>query len=249
MRRAPTPWYDAWVPSFALVLEAIDLRAAYPSTTGAVEVLHGVSLSLAAGEMTAIVGPSGSGKSTLMHLLGGLDTPTGGEVIWAGHSLRGQDVETLARRRAREVGFIFQHHYLLEDLTVTQNVNLPSLILGTSDEPRALQLLARVGLGGKGVLYPRALSGGERQRAALARAMQAKPRLVLADEPTGSLDRPNARQVFDLLLNLARREGAAVAVVTHDEVLAASADRVLRLEDGRIVPESVGATSPAVGAS
>ncbi|HEX2863579.1 MAG TPA: ABC transporter ATP-binding protein [Deinococcales bacterium] len=227
-------------------LEALDLRAAYPGPTGLVEVLHGISLQVSPGVLTAVVGPSGSGKSTLLHLLGGLDVPSGGEVRWAGRSLRGQSVEAVARRRARETGFIFQHHYLLEDLTVLQNVNLPSLVLGTSDEARARDLLARVGLAGKEGLFPRALSGGERQRAALARALQSRPEIVLADEPTGSLDRPNARQVFDLLLNLARLEGAAVVVVTHDEPLAALADRVLSLEDGRIVHDSAAALT-AVG--
>jgi lipoprotein-releasing system ATP-binding protein len=216
-------------------LEVRDLRQTYRSDAGSVEVLRGLSLDLTAGTVLAVLGPSGSGKSTLLHLLGALETPSSGEILWAGQSLKGVSQETLARRRALEVGLIFQHHYLLEDLTTLQNVMLPGMIAGQPDEKRAAMLLERVGLRERTAFYPRTLSGGERQRAALARALSTKPKLVLADEPTGSLDRHNAERVFAMLVDLAHSEGAAVVVVTHDEALARNADAILRLEDGRIV--------------
>ena len=216
-------------------LEVQDLRQTYRSDAGNVEVLRGLSFELTAGTVLAVLGPSGSGKSTLLHLLGGLETPSSGEILWSGQSLRGLSQDALARRRALEVGLIFQHHYLLEDLTTLQNVMLPGLIAGRRDEARAASLLERVGLQARGDFYPRTLSGGERQRVALARALGTKPRLVLADEPTGSLDRHNAERVFEMLVQLAHTEGAAVVVVTHDEALATRADAILRLEDGRIL--------------
>ncbi len=219
----------------ATALEVRDLRQSYPSAVGNVEILRGVSFSLQAGRVLAVLGPSGSGKSTLLHLLGALERPSGGEVVWAGTSLNGLSQEALAARRARQVGLIFQHHYLLEDLTTLQNVMLPGMIVGQPDQARAVALLERVGLGNRATFYPRALSGGERQRVALARALCTKPSLVLADEPTGSLDRHNAERVFMMLVDLAHSENAAVVVVTHDEALAGRADDILRLEDGRIV--------------
>jgi lipoprotein-releasing system ATP-binding protein len=220
---------------FTPALEVRDLRHSYRNGAGTVEVLHGLSFSLNAGEVLAVLGPSGSGKSTLLHLLGGLETPSGGEVIWAGKSLAGSSQEALSSRRALEVGLIFQHHYLLEDLTTLQNVMLPGMIAARVDEARARALLERVGLSARASFFPRTLSGGERQRAALARALCTKPKLVLADEPTGSLDRHNAELVFGMLVDLAHSENAAVVVVTHDETLASKADAILRLEDGRIV--------------
>jgi lipoprotein-releasing system ATP-binding protein len=205
------------------------------SATKRVEVLRGVSIDLMPGEVLAVLGPSGSGKSTLLHLLARLETPTAGTVRWGDTDTATLSQERLAARRAQEVGLIFQHHYLLEDLTVLQNAMLPGMIAGRADETRARSLLKRVGLTDKAQTFPRVLSGGERQRAALARALCTKPRLVLADEPTGSLDRHNADMVFGMLLELAHSEGAGVVVVTHDESLARRADGILRLEDGRIV--------------
>lgn len=156
-------------------------------------------------------------------------------MLWGGRSLAGLSVEATAARRAREVGFVFQHHYLLEDLTTLENVALPGLIAGRPDPARAGELLRRVGLAARSNAYPRTLSGGERQRAALARALLTRPGLVLADEPTGSLDRHNADLVFSMLLELARGEGAAAVVVTHDERFAARADEVLHLADGAVL--------------
>lgn len=208
-----------------------------------VAVLRGVSLRLKAGEVLAVLGPSGSGKSTLLHLLARLETPTGGEVWWGEVNTASLTQEALAQRRALEVGLIFQHHYLLEDLTVLHNVMLPGMIAGRAIEPRARTLLERVGLSDKADAFPRVLSGGERQRCALARALCTQPRLVLADEPTGSLDRHNAEMVFSMLVELAHSEGAGVVVVTHDETLARRADGILRLEDGRIVARALEAAS------
>jgi lipoprotein-releasing system ATP-binding protein len=229
----------------APALEARGLRHAYPGASGPVEVLHGIDLAVPDSTVVAVVGPSGSGKSTLLHLLGGLDIPSAGRVLWGGVELRGKSVDDLAALRAREVGFIFQHHYLLEDLTALDNVIVPGLIAGKPDPGRARHLLDRVGLGSRGSLAPRALSGGERQRVALARALLTRPRLVLADEPTGSLDRPNADLVFSMLVELAREEGSAVVIVTHDERLAAIADTVVHLDDGLIVDAPVASLDPA----
>nr|WP_255579504.1 ABC transporter ATP-binding protein [Deinococcus sp. RIT780] len=200
---------------------------------GSLTALRGVSLRVEAGEVVAVTGPSGSGKSTLLHLLGGLDVPQEGEVWWAGTRVDTLDTQVRATRRAGQVGLVFQHHYLLDDLTVIENVLIPSRLAGQRDEARARDLLARVGLGGREVALPGVLSGGERQRVAVARALAARPATVLADEPTGSLDRANAQAVAQLLVNLAREERAGVLFVTHDDRLAAFADRTLHLLDGQ----------------
>ncbi|PIG97696.1 ABC transporter ATP-binding protein [Deinococcus sp. UR1] len=210
-------------------LEARSLTQRYGSLTA----LRGVSLRVEAGEVVAVTGPSGSGKSTLLHLLGGLDVPQEGEVWWAGTRVDTLDTQVRATRRAGQVGLVFQHHYLLDDLTVIENVLIPSRLAGQRDEARARDLLARVGLGGREAALPGVLSGGERQRVAVARALAARPATVLADEPTGSLDRANAQAVAQLLVNLAREERAGVLFVTHDDRLAAFADRTLHLLDGQ----------------
>lgn len=214
---------------------ALEISAIRHSFTGTGEVLRGVSFRLEAGCVLAVLGASGSGKSTLLHLLGGLEPPTSGNVFWAGQQINRLSQEQRSKLRAKEVGFIFQHHYLLEDLSVEENVLLPSLIAGSQDQARATMLLGRVGLLERKNAYPRTLSGGERQRCALARALVTKPKFVLADEPTGSLDRANAEQVFALLLELAHFEQSAVVVVTHDEGLAQKADKIIRLSDGVIL--------------
>lgn len=218
-----------------IALEVRDLQHGYALPAGRLEVLRGLSFTLQAGQVLAVLGPSGSGKSTLLHLLGGLETPSSGEILWGDQPIGGVSQERLAARRSKEVGLIFQHHYLLEDLTTLQNVMLPGMIAGDWSARNANSLLERVGLSSKAGAFPRVLSGGERQRVALARALSTKPRLVLADEPTGSLDRHNAELVFAMLIQLAHSEGAGVVVVTHDEGLARKADAIMRLEDGRIV--------------
>lgn len=212
---------------------------------GGPPVLKGVTLAVAAGEVLAVTGPSGSGKSTLLHLLGGLDVPQKGGVWWAGERVDTLDTQARAVRRAGRVGLVFQHHYLLEDLTVLQNVLIPAQLSGRSDPDRARALLARVGLAGRESTLPAVLSGGERQRVAVARALSARPAVILADEPTGSLDRANADTVAALLLTLAREEGAGVVMVTHDDRLSAQADRTLHLLDGQITENLT--APPALG--
>ncbi|MEF2277711.1 ABC transporter ATP-binding protein [Deinococcus sp. YIM 134068] len=221
---APSP------PTLAPALLAREVRHGF----GAVTVLHGVSLHVGAGEVVAVTGPSGSGKSTLLHLLGGLDTPQAGEVWWAGERVDTLGTQARAIRRAGRVGLVFQHHYLLEDLTVGQNVLVPARLAGEDGTERALALLNRVGLGGRERALPGVLSGGERQRVAVARALATRPAVILADEPTGSLDRANAEVIAGLLIDLAREDSAGVLMVTHDERLAGRADRVLHLLDGRM---------------
>ncbi|MFC4455565.1 ABC transporter ATP-binding protein [Deinococcus sonorensis] len=202
---------------------------------GGLEVLHGVSLEVSLGEVVAVTGPSGSGKSTLLHLLGGLDRPQSGEIWWGGERADTLDTQARARRRAASVGLVFQHHYLLPDLDVLSNLQVPGLLLRRDVTAAARTLLDRVGLAGRERAMPEQLSGGERQRVALARALVTGPAIVLADEPTGSLDRANAVAVMDLLLSLAHDSGTGVLLVTHDDALAARTDRQLHLLDGRFV--------------
>lgn len=217
-------------PTSPPALSALNISQAFGETT----VLHGVSLEVARGEVVAVTGPSGSGKSTLLHLLGGLGQPSGGAIHWEGVRVDQLSVEARARLRGRALGLVFQHHYLLPDLSVLGNLLVPGLILGEDLTERAEGLLTQVGLGGRGAAYPDVLSGGERQRLAVARALMARPAALLADEPTGSLDRANADRVARLMIGLAREYGSGVLLVTHDEALAALADRQVQLLDGRL---------------
>ncbi|WP_229670689.1 ABC transporter ATP-binding protein [Deinococcus aquiradiocola] len=201
---------------------------------GGQDVLHGVTLSVARGEVVAVTGPSGSGKSTLLHLLGGLDRPDHGEVLWGGTRADTLDSQGRARLRAASVGLVFQHHYLLQDLTVLDNLRVPGLLLRQDLTDAARTLLHAVGLQGREHAMPAQLSGGERQRVALARALVARPAILLADEPTGSLDSGNAVAVSDLMIALARQHGTGVLLVTHDEHMATRADRRLHLLDGHL---------------
>lgn len=186
------------------------------------------------GQARVLLGPSGSGKTTLVHLLAGILTPSGGTVFWEGQPVSRWPEERRVRLRRRFLGLVFQHHYLLPELTALENAMLAGWILGRPDAERARLLLGRLGLAERAHLKPEALSGGERQRVAVARALYARPRLLLADEPTGSLDPANARAVLEALLRLAREEGAAVLLATHDERLVEGLPG-WRLLDGRLV--------------
>jgi lipoprotein-releasing system ATP-binding protein len=203
-----------------------------------VEVLHGIDMSLAAGEFVALIGPSGSGKSTLLHLVGLLERPTGGRILIAGREIDQLDEAAMTELRGRTLGFVFQFHHLLPEFTALENVMMPTLIeRGRYDRvmrERARWLLGRVGLGDALDKKPSALSGGMQQRVAIARALAVNPPMVLADEPTGNLDSHTADEIFELMREINRDDGTAFLVVTHDPRLAARCDRRVELMDGRI---------------
>jgi lipoprotein-releasing system ATP-binding protein len=224
------------------ILEAEGLRKVYRGGDGTpIEVLGGVDLAVSRGEFVAIVGASGSGKSTLLHLLGALDSPSGGTVRLDGQYFGELSEEALAGVRNRKIGFVFQFHHLLREFTALENVMMPLLIAGGDPDAarsRAEELLAAVGLAGRMSHRPGALSGGEQQRAAVARALAADPLVVLADEPSGNLDQANSERLHELFARLSREFETALVVVTHNRALAGRADRVLSLEGGRLVPLS-----------
>lgn len=214
------------------MIEAIDIRKSYDS----LQVLKGVSLSVDRGEIVAIVGPSGAGKTTLLQILGSLDRPDSGRVLYDGTDIFALSDKKLAAFRNKNIGFVFQFHSLLPEFTTLENVALPALIEGTSRAEafkEARELIDYLGLKERADHKPAQLSGGERQRAAVARALINKPAVVLADEPSGSLDSKNRQELHQLFFDLRRDRGQTFVIVTHDETLAASADRTIHLLDGR----------------
>ena len=229
------------------VLEARALSKSYiGGDGGTIKVLDAIDFRVARGEMVAIIGSSGAGKSTLLHLLGALDRPTAGQVLIDGASINDLSDDGISALRNRTVGFVFQFHHLLREFTALENVMMPLRIAGVEEEKaqqRAKTLLERVGLGRRMLHRPGALSGGEQQRTAVARALANDPAVLLADEPSGNLDHQNSERLHDLFSELARELELGMVIVTHNRSLAARADRILQLEDGRLtqvdLPEAV----------
>ena len=219
------------------VIECRGLCKAFVEGGQTLDVLRGVDMAIGRGDLTAIIGASGSGKTTLLQLLGGLDKPTAGSISVLGADLADMDESARGQLRNRSMGFVYQFHHLLPEFTALENVAMPLLIGGVSPQKakaQAREMLDQVGLGQRIAHKPTELSGGERQRAALARALVHHPDCVLADEPTGNLDRKTAEQVYELMLRLNREIGTSFAVVTHDHELAKRMDRTWTLEDGRL---------------
>ena len=217
-------------------IELLNVSRTVPSGAGPLTILHPTTLEIAAGRAVAITGPSGSGKSTMLGLIAGLDAPTTGRIRLAGVDLTSLSEEQLARLRGAMVGIVFQFFHLLPSLTAYENVLVPMEIAGVAGaRDRARALLADVELSDRAHHYPSQLSGGEQQRVAIARALANDPPIVLADEPTGNLDSATGRHVIDLLVDVNRRRGRTLVIVTHDAELAALADEVIALSDGRVV--------------
>jgi lipoprotein-releasing system ATP-binding protein len=220
------------------MITVVDLKKSFRMNGYTLNVLNGITLDIARGEMIAIVGASGAGKSTLLHMLGTLDRPTSGSVLFDGQDVFDLSEDAQAEFRNKRIGFVFQFHHLLPEFTALENTFLPALI---QDRPAddaqkdATQLLADVGLGERLHHKPGELSGGEQQRVAVARALMQRPDLVLADEPTGNLDTHTGDSLFALLRKLNKDRGTTFVIVTHNDKLSAQADRIIRMEDGRIV--------------
>jgi len=230
-------------------VETEDLRRFYGEGETEVRALDGVSMRIERGEMVAIMGPSGSGKSTLLHLLGALETPSGGTIALAGRRFESLGERELTLLRRETIGFVFQFFNLLPALSAEENVVLPALIAGRRDDAtraRAVELLERVGLGPRREHLPAELSGGEQQRVSIARALLLEPELVLADEPTGNLDSRSSGEILALLRELNDAEGHTIVMVTHDPAAAATAQRVVFLRDGKVAGELLGGDAQQV---
>ncbi len=218
------------------ILEVSHLSKIYGEGENAVRAVDDLSFSVQQGDFVAIIGPSGSGKSTLLHILGGVDRPTSGKVFLNGQDVYEQDDEQLAIFRRRQVGLIYQFYNLIPVLNVEENLTLPVLMDGRKvNEERLQELLTTLGLEGKRKSLPNQLSGGQQQRVSIGRALMNAPAVVLADEPTGNLDSKNSQEIVELLKQSNRRYGQTLLVITHDESIALQADRVIAIEDGRIV--------------
>jgi putative ABC transport system ATP-binding protein len=224
------------------ILQVSNLTKTLASGAHRVEILRGVDFEVPRGQFVAVMGPSGSGKSTLLGLVAGLDRPTTGQILLEGQDITRLAEDDLAVLRGRKIGFVFQSYHLIPTLTAEENVLLPLELVGDGADgtARARELLDAVGLLDRRTHYPVQLSGGEQQRIALARAFMVKPPLLLADEPTGNLDSANGRHVLELLLELNRRQGTTLLMVTHDRDLTDSAERRITLRDGLIVSDEMG---------
>lgn len=223
--------------SKAALLVAEKVRKDFAAPEGSISVLRGVDFSLTEGEIAFVVGRSGSGKSTLLHLLGGLDRVSEGRIFFRGSDLSLMSERELAGYRNRKVGFVFQFFHLLPELTLFENVLLPSLVARTPRPGRTRELIRRVGLAGREKHFPAELSGGEQQRAAIARALVNEPEIVFCDEPTGNLDDETAERVLELITHLHREAGTAFVIVTHDERAAHRFENVYRLHEGILTRE------------
>ena len=218
------------------ILETKDLCKYYGADSQLVKAVDHVNLQIAQGEFVTIIGKSGSGKSTLLHLLGGLDNPTSGQILMEGKDITAYGREELAAYRRRKIGFVFQAYNLIPSLNVWENVTLPIGLDGqTADEAYVEDILRTLGMGEKRRNLPNTLSGGQQQRCAIARALAAKPAMILADEPTGNLDSKTGDEVISLLRMTAKKYGQTLVVITHNEEIAQTADRTLLIEDGKVV--------------
>lgn len=220
------------------MIKVVDLKKSFRMNGYTLNVLKGITLDIARGEMIAIVGASGAGKSTLLHMLGTLDRPTSGSVLFDGQDVFALPEDAQAEFRNKRIGFVFQFHHLLPEFTALENTFLPAMIQNRPEDdaqPEAIQLLTDVGLSERLHHKPGELSGGEQQRVAVARALMQRPDLVLADEPTGNLDTHTGEALFGLLRKLNKARGTTFIIVTHNDKLSAQADRIIRMEDGQIV--------------
>lgn len=224
------------------ILEARDLAKSFERETKKepLQVLQGVSMRLHQGEVISVVGSSGCGKSTLLHLLGGLDHPDSGQVLWDNQDINSYDPETLADIRNKQVGFVFQFHHLLPEFTALENIMIPMMIKTPdqeTSEKRAMELLERFGIADRAEHRPTQLSGGEQQRVSMARALANNPKVILADEPTGNLDERNTENILGLLFELRKQEDVSIVIVTHEEPIAKRTDRIYELSQGVLHPK------------
>lgn len=219
-----------------ILLESFDIHKSYQITKrNKLDVLKGINLKIYKGEIAAIIGKSGAGKSTLLHILGALDTPDSGQLIFNGKNIFSYGDKEMAGFRNKEVGFVFQFHHLLPEFTVFENIQIPAMINNNLNKNKIYELLNEVGLSQRSNHKPSEISGGEAQRAAIARALINSPNLILADEPTGNLDTENAESVIDLIFNLRNKHNTTFIIVTHNVEFAQRCDRIIRINDGIII--------------